>query len=106
MAAKLPTNAPMKAVATINIAGLSILSNRRDILWARILSLLVLIHHASPPHNRNKAVNPARKATPALRGTIAVTIKAVIAILHHGIYKQAVKLSSIIRSTDMMNFIE
>lgn len=57
------------------------------------------------PHNKKSAVNPQRKETPGLCGINAETMKAMIAMLHHGKYKQAKKLKSKIRSMDAINFI-
>jgi hypothetical protein len=54
----------------------------------------------------NTAQNPVTKLMNALCGIIAVTIKAAIAMLHQGKYKQAIKLKRIIKISDTANFIK
>lgn len=105
IAAKPETTPPINAVASINKYGLSIFNMINDTLCARICSLWLLIQKLSTPHNKNNARKPVRKLMPALWGINAATIKATIAMLHHGKYRQAAKLNSAIRIIDDMNFI-
>jgi hypothetical protein len=67
--------------------------------------LLLLIQKLNPPHNKNNARKPVKKLLPAPCGINAATINATIAILHHGKYRHAAKLNSIIRIMETMNFI-
>lgn len=50
-------------------------------------------------------MNPQRKEDPGFCGIITETMKATIAMLHHGKYKQVRKLKTKIRSMDAINFI-
>ena len=50
-------------------------------------------------------MKPEKKEAPGLCEINTETMKATIAILHHGKYKQAKKLKSKIRSKDAINFI-
>lgn len=50
-------------------------------------------------------MNPQRKAAPGFCEINTETMKATIAMLHQGKYKQAKKLKSKIRSKDAINFI-
>jgi hypothetical protein len=59
-AAKPATNAPIRAVASINKKGLSVLKNNKDMRCAKMLLLLELIQKLSIPHSKNKAINPVK----------------------------------------------
>ncbi len=59
----------------------------------------------NPSHNKNNAINPVRKLIPADCGINDETIKATIAMLHHGRNMQAAKLNKAIRIIDTINFI-
>ena len=50
-------------------------------------------------------MKPQRNEAPGFCGISTETMKATIAMLHHGKYKQAKKLKSKIRSNDAINFI-
>jgi hypothetical protein len=50
-------------------------------------------------------MKPEKKEAPGLCEINTETMKATIAMLHHGKYKQAKKLKSKIRSKDAINFI-
>ena len=50
-------------------------------------------------------MNPQKKEARGFCGIRTETMKATIAMLHHGKYKQAKKLKSKIRSMDAINFI-
>ena len=50
-------------------------------------------------------MKPQRNEAPGFCGISKETMKAIIAMLHHGKYKPAKKLKSKIRSNDAINFI-
>ena len=70
-----------------------------------MLSLAELIQKLKPPHNKKRAANPERNEAKGLCGISAETIKATNAILHHGKYKHAQKLKSMMRMVVMLNFM-
>ena len=67
--------------------------------------LLVLIQKHKIPHNKNNAINPVTKESNGVCGIRAATKNATMAMLHHGKYKLALKLRSIVRIIEIINFI-
>ena len=53
----------------------------------------------------NSAINPLKNEISGLCGMIAEIIKATIAILHHGKYRQERKLKSMMRMVVINDFI-
>lgn len=104
-AAKPATNAPIKAVAVISKAGLSIFKINKDTLCASIWLLLLLKNQANDPHNKNNAIKPARKDLPGFCGINADTKNAATTIDHQGRYKQAATLSKAISNMETKNLI-
>jgi hypothetical protein len=68
--------------------------------------LLVLIQKLKIPHNKNNAINPVTKEAKGVCGIRAATKNATMAILHHGKYKDAEKLRSIVSIIEIVNFIK
>jgi hypothetical protein len=89
----------------MSIPGLSIFNSNKDTLCASKSLLLLLIYHARLPHNKNKAVNPARKDCKGFCGIATATINAAAAMLHQGRYKQAATLSNAMRTMEIKNFM-
>jgi len=104
-AANPATSAPISAVANTSKNGLSVFKINTETLCASMLWLFLLIQKLKIPHNRNKEVNPVMKAGKGACRNKAVTVKATIAILHHGKYKQVVKLNNAIKNIEVINFI-
>ena len=67
--------------------------------------LLVLIQKHKIPHNKNNAINPVTKEANGVCGIRAATKNATMAMLHHGKYKHAQKLRSMVRIIEIINFI-
>jgi hypothetical protein len=104
-AAKPATNAPIKAVISINAKGLSIFKINTDTLCANICSLLLLIYTVKANHKRYNARNPVRKDGNGFCGIRTAITNATIAMLHQGQYKQIAKLSKAVNSIETRNFI-
>ena len=105
-AAKPAINAPIKAVIKNRRKEFEDFNISIETRCASILSLLLLIQNDIIPHNKNKAVKPAKKETRGVCGIKAATKNATIAMLHHGKYRHAQKLSSTINMIVIKNFIE
>jgi hypothetical protein len=67
--------------------------------------LLILIHKHKRPHNKNRATNPEINAAKWPFGMSMGIIKATIAIVHQGKYREVIKLNSIMRIVFIRNFI-
>lgn len=104
-AARPATSAPITAEHIINKKGLSTLKSNKEIRWANMWSLLVLIQKLTTPHSKNSAINPVKKETTGVCGMSAATKKATTAILHQGQYMHAQKLKRIVRIIEIINFI-
>ena len=65
----------------------------------------MLIHKLRNPHNKKRAMNPLKNELKGLCGIRAEMIKATIAMLHQGKYKQARKLKSMMRIVVITDFI-
>jgi hypothetical protein len=65
----------------------------------------MLIHRLKNPHNKNRPAKPEMKEARGLCGMRMEIIKATIAMLHHGKYKQARKLKSMMMIVARRNFI-
>lgn len=104
MAAKPPTNAPIKAVIIINRKG-ELKENRSAIFCDKILLFSTFIHKAKIVHNINMERKPDKKLRVMDCCTRIATRKAIIAMLHHGKYKQLIKLRSAVNNIDKTIFI-
>jgi hypothetical protein len=104
-AAKPATRPPISAVIIINKYGLSVLKINKEMRCARIFPLLMLIHKLKNPHNKNSAIKPEINEGRCPYGMSMGIIKATIAIVHHGKYRDVRKLNSIIRIVFSRNFI-
>lgn len=65
----------------------------------------MLIHKLKNPHNKKRAMNPLKNEVNGPCGMRAEMIKATIAMLHQGKYKQARKLKSMMRIVVITDFI-
>jgi hypothetical protein len=77
----------------------------KDTRWAKIFPLLVLIHKLIIPHNKNKATKPEINEARCVCGMRMGIMKATMAMLHHGKYKQTRKLKRIMRTVVVRNFM-
>ena len=99
------TIAPISAVTRISKKVLSLLKINKETRCARISSLLLLIQKLIIPQSKNNAVNPEKNETKGICRITALTKNATTAILHHGKYRQAQKLKSIISNMATRNFM-
>ncbi len=84
MAAKPPTNAPIRAVIKIKEMYELPKENNWAIFWDKILSFLLSIQKAKRLHKRKIPRNPEKKLFPMLCGISKATANAIIAMLHQG----------------------
>lgn len=89
----------------INKKGLSILKINKETRCAKICPFCMLIHKLKNPHNKKRAMNPLKNELNGLCGIRAEMIKATMAMLHQGKYKQARKLKSMMRMVVITGFI-
>lgn len=104
MAAKPLTKAPIKAVTIINRKG-ELKENRFAIFCDKILLFFTSIHKARMLHKIKMERKPDKKLRAMDCCTRIATRKATIAILHHGKYKQLIKLRSAVNNIDKTIFI-
>lgn len=83
-AAKPATRAPINPVASMSIAGLSILRKSIETLCASTCALLLLIQKLRADQKRKRAINPHRNAANGFCGMKRITKNAMKAILHQG----------------------
>ena len=97
IAANPPTNAPINAVIKINSKDEPPNGKSCAILCDSIFSFFVSIHSATINHRTKIPKNPDRKLLPIDCPTKSATIKAIIAMLHHGNCNPAMKLNNAVR---------
>lgn len=104
-AAKPATRAPMRPVTNINKYGLFALKINKETRCAKIFPLLILIHELNIPHNKKSATKPEINEARWPCGIRTGIIKATIAMLHQGKYKQTRKLKRIMSTVLVRNFM-
>src|SRR5438067_8289433 len=93
MAARPATNAPTRAVTKIKMIEEPFKEKSCAILCERTILFFTSISKANPPHKRKMPAKPDSEAQPICCFINKATKNATMAMLHHGMYKPAIKLS-------------